>query len=242
MQGSKSLESKLFYQVSLEQLVPTEHLVRRLAEILDLSWARKATRPYYSHTGRPSIAPEVIAKMLLLGFFYNITSERQLMREIQVNLAYRWYLGYDLDDEIPNHSVLSKARRRFGPEFFEQLFGYVGDKEVCCCCTLQSEGVSSSSRSGVRQVTRFDTPYVHRAQEACASRRGRHLLKVRQTCIEGVFGQAKAWHGLARARWRGLVNLLIQACLTATVLNLKKLLCWRDAGKAVSQSISIILD
>ena len=109
MQGSKSLEGQLFYYVSLEQLVPPDHLVRRLAEVLDISWIRRATSAAYSHTGRPSVDPIVIAKMMLLGFLYNISSERQLAREIQVNLAYRWYLGYDLNEAVPNHSVLSNS-------------------------------------------------------------------------------------------------------------------------------------
>ncbi len=129
MQGCKQFEPRLFYQISLEELVPKEHLVRRLADVLDFSWIRLVTASLYSHTGRPSIDPEVVAKLLLLGYLYNISSERQLMRDVQVNLAYRWYLGYDLDEEVPDHSILSKARRRFGLEFFEKLFEYI----LGCC-------------------------------------------------------------------------------------------------------------
>jgi transposase len=125
MQGSKCYQPRIFYQVSLEQLVPQDHLVRQLAKVLDLGWVRQATCNCYSYTGRPSIDPVVIAKMFVLGFLYNIGSERQLMRDIRVNLAYRWYLGYDLDEAIPDHSVLSKARRRLGTEFFEQIFSFV---------------------------------------------------------------------------------------------------------------------
>ena len=108
MQGHKQFEPRLFYKISLNDLVPQNHLVRRLAEVLDFSWIRSATATLYSDTGRPSIDPEVVAKLLLLGYFYNIASERQLMRDVQVNLAYRWYLGYDLDEEIPDHSILSE--------------------------------------------------------------------------------------------------------------------------------------
>src|SRR4030042_1453818 len=100
MQGLKHFEPRLFYQFRLEDFVPQEHLVRRLANVLDFSWVRSQTASLYSHTGRPSIDPDVLAKLLLLGYLYNISSERQLMREGQVNLAYRWYLGYDLDEEI----------------------------------------------------------------------------------------------------------------------------------------------
>lgn len=446
MQGCKHFEPRLFYQVSLDQLVPSEHPVRRLAAVLDFSWVRSATAKYYSHTGKPSIDPLVIAKLLLLGYLFDIQSERQLMRDLQVNLAYRWYLGYDLEESIPDHSVLSKARQRLGLAFFEQLFDYIlqccreaglvkgenvlldstvvqanasldsvtslrykpadywqqlentagpqeaadedieksspssighkrprpqrtcdqkysrtdpqatlyrrpgkepklaykthfladeeqgvitavassaasvddtamvpelieqherccgrpqravgdhlygsqdclgylqdrqiqtvirqrkggnkhggldksefaydaqadvyrcpagqtlrrrrtqknngkafysCDRAVCQDCRLRSVCVSSASPRAVRQVTRFDTPYVEQAALACGSNLGKRLLKKRQTCMEGLFGQAKTWHGLQRARWRGLWKMQLQSLLTAMVLNVKKLL------------------
>lgn len=449
MQGRKDIEPRLFYQISLEQLVPEDHLVRRLDRVLDLGWVRSATAGYYSHLGRPSLDPVVIAKLLVLGYLCNVPSERQLMRDVQVNLAYRWYLGYDLDEAIPHHSDLSKARRRFGVAFSERLFAYIlkrcqqaglvggqtvlidstvvkanasldsvttlryrpaeywqqleqatetasettemppqtpedpresmghkrprpqrscdrkysktdpeasvyhrrgkepkvaykahfmadaregvitavattpaseddtavvpelldqhrqccprpqqavadhlygsqdclgylqdqgietvirprqgGNKhgglskrdfhydaehdvyhcpggqvlrrrrrqrkdgkvfysaepEVCGACPLRAACVRSKFPQGVRQVTRFDNGYVERAQAAYRSPHGRRLLKHRQTCIEGLFGQAKNFHGLGRARWRGRVKMRIQALLTAAVLNLKKLL------------------
>jgi transposase len=90
MQGCKQFEPRLFYQISLNDLVPNNHLVRRVAEVLDVSWIRSATVERYSDTGRPSIDPEVVGKLLLLGYLYNIASERQLICEVQVNLAYRW--------------------------------------------------------------------------------------------------------------------------------------------------------
>lgn len=441
MQGCKQFEPRLFYQISLNDLVPKNHLVRRLAEVLDFSWIRSATVERYSDTGRPSIDPEVVAKLLLLGYLYNIASERQLMREVQVNLAYRWYVGYDLDEAIPDHSILSKARRRLGEVFFEQLFAFalgrcqeVGlvrgetvlmdstvveanasleslttlryrpsdywrhleeqaepqadsgdcdpplgqrrprsrrssdqkysrtdpdaslyhrrgqgsklaykthfladadhgvitsvatssaaaddtsvvpallegherscgrprravadhlygsqdclgflqdkgietvigprqggnahrgmdkrefsydseldiyrcpagrilrrrrtqrsngkafyscDRGVCGHCSLRDQCISSSDLQAVRQVTRFDTAYVELAQGWCSSSRGRRLLMRRQTCMEGLFGQAKSRHGLNRARLRGLSKMHIQGLLTAMVLNVKKLL------------------
>jgi transposase len=446
MQGSKCYQPRIFYQVSLEQLVPEDHLVRQLARVLDLGWVRQVTCDYYSYTGRPSIDPVVIAKMFVLGFLYNIGSERQLMRDIQVNLAYRWYLGYDLDEAIPDHSVLSKARHRLGTDFFEQIFSFVlarcreaglvdgsnllidstgmaanasassitalrytpqqylqqleqtgqdnseddntlgqdGSREerlrdrkrsstdpdatlfrrpggsvlgykahvgadaqsgvitavsvttgssddtaavpqiveqhsknigspatviadgqygsqqcleylqrrdietvirqrsggnkhgklpkdafryeadadvyVCPCGkTMRRFRTDGRSRkayyrcdeslcsvchykrlciggnASARVVTRYDTPYAERAKQACESYRGRRLLRLRQTCIEGLFGQAKLLHGMARARWRGLAKVLMQVLLTASVLNIKKLLAAvaRCAGRAV---------
>jgi len=464
MQGSKHCAGRLFYQVSLESLVPQDHMLRRLARVVELGWVRTATAEHYSNTGKPSIDPVVIAKMMIVGFLYNINSERQLMREIQVNLAYRWYLNYDLDEDIPNHSVLSKARRRLGQHFFEQLFGSVlqlcrqsglidgsnvlidstlvkgnasvetvtalkyspaqyfqqldavaepeeqadvdqrqkgdelgsnrpGDNRLCdqkrsstdtdatlarkgktvvlgykthvcadshegvitavtvstaaaddtsavpelldkhsdaldqmpqrvvadgaygsqdCLAYVQNKGIETviKKRSGgnkhggydkssfvydsvrdiftcpageqlrriradikkskahyqcdavrcgvcvqrmaclgekstakARSVTRFDTPYEARAQASCSSSLGRKLLTVRQTLLEGLFGQGKNFHGLGRARWRGLGNMLIQSLLIATVLNVKKLLSSsRRAASSVAASAGYTFD
>src|SRR5436305_1902434 len=122
MMGQKALVGKLFYQVSLEEFVPAGHLLRRVAEAVDFAVARRLTARFYSHTGQPSVDPVVLFKMALLGYLYGLPSERRLVEEIGVNLAYRWFVGYDLDEAIPDHSVLSKARRRFGPTIYEAFF------------------------------------------------------------------------------------------------------------------------
>ena len=122
MMGRKALAGKLFYQVSLEELVPAGHLLRRVAEAVDFGVARRLTARFYSHTGQPSVDPVVLFKMALLGYLYGLPSERRLIEEIRLNLAYRWFVGYDLDEAIPDHSVLSKARRRFGPTIYEAFF------------------------------------------------------------------------------------------------------------------------
>jgi transposase len=122
MMGYRRFAPKLYYQLSLDRLVPQNHLLRRIAEVIDFSFVYPLARPYYSHTGQPSVDPVVLFKALLIGYLYGITSERRLMEEIQVNMAYRWFLGYDLDEAIPDHSVLSKARVRFGMEVFEAFF------------------------------------------------------------------------------------------------------------------------
>ena len=125
MMGQKDFAPKLFHSLSLSKLVPEGHLVRRLEEVFDLCFVRKLCAPFYSHTGQPSVDPVVVFKMLLLGYFYGITSERRLAEECSLHLAFRWYLGYDLDEPTPNHSVLSKARTRYGRQVFEGFFAHV---------------------------------------------------------------------------------------------------------------------
>ena len=122
MLGQRDFDTKLYYyDLSLDRLVPEDHLLRRLAAV-DFAFVRPLCRPYYSHTGQPSVDPVVLFKMLLIGYLYGITSERRLAEEVSMHLGYRWFLGYDFDVPTPNHSVLSKARARFGPEVFETFF------------------------------------------------------------------------------------------------------------------------
>ena len=122
MNEQPRFEARWYYNLSLERLVPEDHLLRLIANAVDFSFIRPLCRPFYSHTGRPSVDPVVLFKMLLIGYLYGITSERRLARELSLNLAYRWFLGYDFDQPTPDHSVLSKARARFGPEVFEGFF------------------------------------------------------------------------------------------------------------------------
>ena len=96
-----------------------------MANVIDLSFVRDLVRNTYSHTGAPSVDPVVVFKMGLLGYLYGITSERRLAEEIKLNLAYMWFLGYDLDEEPPDHSILSKARTRYGPQAYRQFFSEV---------------------------------------------------------------------------------------------------------------------
>ncbi len=122
MMSVKQKESKLFYNFSLSGHIPKDHFLRKIEEAVDFGFIHDLARPYYSHTGQPGIDPVVLFKMMLIGYLYDITSERKLAQELKVNLAFMYFLGYDLDEETPNHSVLSKARRRFGADIFERFF------------------------------------------------------------------------------------------------------------------------
>jgi transposase len=138
MMGQRQFEFKLYYQLSLDRLVPEEHQLRRIAGAVDFSFVRPLCLPFYSHTGQPSVDPVVIFKMLLVGYLYGITSERRLAQEVSLHLAYRWFLGYDFDEPTPDHSVLSKARARLGSGVFEEFFRQ--SIELCRKAGLLDEG------------------------------------------------------------------------------------------------------
>ena len=103
-------EVQFLYLFDLDKVVPPDHLVRQIDRVLDLSWVHKELAPYYSHTGRPSIDPVLMIRMLLVGYVFALRSERRLCSEVQVNLAYRWFCKLSVEDQIPDHSVFSRAR------------------------------------------------------------------------------------------------------------------------------------
>ena len=127
----KSEQGQLFYAFDLEAVVPDDHLVRQIASVLDLSWVRKELAPHYSHTGRPSIDPELVIRMLILGYVFAIRSERALCREVQLNLAYLWFCGLGIEDKIPDHSAFTRARNERFRE--HDIFRQVFERVVASC-------------------------------------------------------------------------------------------------------------
>jgi transposase len=127
----KSEQGQLFYAFDLEAVVPDDHQVRRIAAVLDLAWVRTELAPHYSHTGRPSIDPELMIRMLILGYVFAIRSERALCREVQVNLAYRWFCGLGIEDRIPDHSAFTRARNERFRE--HDVFRRVFERVVAAC-------------------------------------------------------------------------------------------------------------
>src|SRR4029078_13320208 len=101
---------QFLYAFDLDKVVPPDHLVRQIDGLLDLGWVHKELAPYYSHTGRPSIDPALMIRMLLVGYVFAIRSERRVCAEVQVNLAYRWFCQLGIEDRIPDHSVFCRAR------------------------------------------------------------------------------------------------------------------------------------
>jgi transposase len=167
----KKQEEMFCYGVSLEKRVPPNHPLRKIKQALNLSFVRPAVSQFYGYNGNESVAPEVIVKLMLLLFLDDISSERELMRMLPYRLDYLWFLDYGLDAEVPDHSVLSKARRKWGMPVFKQLF--VQSVEQCV-----EAGLVSGSKIFV------DGSLVD-ANASCASvRRGsRELL----TALSGVY-------------------------------------------------------
>ena len=124
MGRSSQDQGQLFYSFNLEEVVPDDHLVRAIARVLDLSWVRAELAPHYSPIGRPSIDPVLMIRMLIVGYVFAIRSERALCREVQLNLAYRWFCGLGIEDKIPDHSAFSRARNeRFrDSDIFRRVF------------------------------------------------------------------------------------------------------------------------
>ena len=121
--GQQNQQKEFFsYNVDLDRRVRADNPLRQIAAAIDFSFVRAEVEHAYGHNGNVSVDPVVILKMMLLLFWDNIASERQLMGIIPERLDYLWFLGYGLNDPVPNHSVLSKARARWGVEVFEQLF------------------------------------------------------------------------------------------------------------------------
>src|SRR6266699_3814002 len=122
MMGQKERSFAPLVKVSLEELVPQDHFYRHLEKSLDLSFVREFVQETYAGAGRPSIDPVVFFKLQLVMFFEAIRSERLLMRHAADRLSVRWYLGYDLDDPLPEHSSLSRIRTRYGLDVFRRFF------------------------------------------------------------------------------------------------------------------------
>jgi len=129
MLGHKVRHFRPLTAICLEDLVLEDNFYRQVERSIDLSFVRELAVKFYSNIGRPSIDPVVFFKLQLIAFFEGIRPERRLMETVNLNLAHRWFIGYDLDEPVPDHSSLSKIRERFGLEVFQQFFEHI--VELC---------------------------------------------------------------------------------------------------------------
>lgn len=166
----KQGERKLFYYgVNLEKRIPEDNLLRRIGKLVDFGFVRKQVSESYGRNGHVSEDPIVIVKLMFLLYLEAVKSERELMRTLPMRLDWLWFLGMDLESEIPDHSVLSKARKRWGPEVFEELFvkvvrmcveaGLVGDGKIHVDGSLVDADASRDS------VKRADIERIYRETE-----------------------------------------------------------------------------
>jgi transposase len=158
MMGQQNRSDSLFYYFRLEEQIPADHLLRMIDGHVDFRFVREQLKDFYSSTGRPSIDPEVLLRLLLVGYLYGITSERRLMDEVRMHLAYRWFTRLGFDQEIPDHSTLSKNRhgrfRQSGVfrKVFEEIVrrcleaGFVEGRNVAVDGTLVGANASQQSR------------------------------------------------------------------------------------------------
>ena len=128
MMGKKERQFAPLINISLEELVPADHFYRHLERTLDLSFVREFVQETYAGGGRPSIDPVVFFKLHLVMFFEGIRSERLLMRHAEDRLSVRWFLGYDFDEPLPDHSSLTRIRERYGVEVFRRFFEAIVDQ------------------------------------------------------------------------------------------------------------------
>ncbi|MGA8598191.1 MAG: transposase [Bryobacteraceae bacterium] len=131
MMGQHTRSESLFYYFRIEDHIPDDHLLRLVDRHIDFAFVREALKASYSHTGRPSVDPEVLLRILLIGYLYGITSERRLVEDVGMHLAYRRFTGLGFDQEIPHHSTFSKNRHGCFQE--SQLFLDLFERVVQQC-------------------------------------------------------------------------------------------------------------
>src|SRR3974377_174853 len=129
-------QGHLFYEFRLDEVVPEDHLVRKIDAVLDLSWVHAELAPHYATLGRPSVDPVLMIRILIIGYVFGLRSERLLCREVQVNFAYRWFCKLGIEHKIPDHSAFSRARNeRFrDSDIFRRVFERV--VEACIAANL----------------------------------------------------------------------------------------------------------
>jgi transposase len=185
-------QGRLFYSFRLEEAVPDDHLVRKVAAVLDLSWVHAELAPHYPENGRPSIDPELMIRILIIGYVFAIRSERALCRDVQVNLAYRWFCGLSIEDKVPDHSAFSRARNeRFrDSDIFRRVFEHV--VETCIAAGLVGgEGFAVDASLIVADANKQRSiPGAEWNKERAAKDASRAVQEYLATLDDAAFGAA----------------------------------------------------
>lgn len=169
-------QASLFYTgINLEERIRSNHVLRKVAQRVDFDFVYAEVKQSYGHNGNVSVPPPMILKLMVLLVLYNVRSERELMATIPERLDWLWFLGLELDSEIPNHSVLSKARKRWGAEHFRRFFerivwqcvesGLVDGRKLFCDSSLVGADASCNSVIDTQGLKRYLSP-AYRELEA----------------------------------------------------------------------------
>ena len=185
-------QGEFFYSFRLGEAVPGDHPIRQIASVLDLSWVHSELAPFYPNLGRPSIDPELMIRMLIVGYVFAIRSERALCRDVQVNLAYRWFCGLSIEDKVPDHSAFSRARHeRFRESgMFRRVFERV--VEACIAAGLVGgEGFAVDASLIVADANKQRSVPGTEWQKACAGETSsRAMREYLATLDDAAFGAA----------------------------------------------------
>ena len=234
MMGRQSRQMAMVF-VDIESLIPETHLLRKIERMVSFNFIYDLLAPYYPATGRPSVDPVSMFKMLLIGYLYGIKSERRLVEEVQLNIAYRWFCGFELDDTIPNHSTFSKTRTRKWQQsnLFQKAF-YEIVKQCIDSGLIDGEAMAADGSYIPANVSRES--WIVGTPEYLA------MMRLRKIWAEGSFSVLKREHCISRIRKRGILAATEECLLAAMALNLKRmakchlslspnlLFCWNHCG------------
>ncbi|CDX43809.1 transposase [Mesorhizobium sp. ORS 3359] len=189
MLGRKERDQlELFMTGSLRQLIPDDHILAKVDRVLDLSWLRGEVADLYcDDNGRPGIDPEVAVRLMLAGFLLGIVHDRRLMREAQVNIAIRWFVGYGLHEALPDHSSLTRIRQRWGEERFRRIFQRT--VQACIAAKIAKGEIVHVDASLIRADVSWDSLAVRHmeavsaANEDAEARKSRKTGKFKKVCV-----------------------------------------------------------
>lgn len=237
MLGKDEEKQSQFMFVNLDEFVPQDHLLRTIKRSIDFSFIYDKVKDLYSPVGRGSVDPVLLVKMLLIGYWYGIASERKLEQEVKLNLAYRWFLGLDLAEAVPDHSTISQNRRRRfkNSPLFQEIFDSIGHlKEAhidkvyaaktkdCKVCPNRKSCIGPKQKFRILKVALFHE-YNKRNRDRATTEDYARIQRLRRIWCEGSFGVLKAQHNMAMTYKRGLVNIQEQCLLSASALNIKRM-------------------
>ena len=244
MQGKKDFTPKLFYSMSLDRLVPQDDFYRKLNYIVDLRFLYKQTERYYGTEGQNSIDPVVFFKICIVGYLNNIVSDRTLIRFCSDSLSVRLYLGYDLDEELPWHSTISRTRQLLGKDVFLALFQEV----LRLCCEKGMECCGEKSHFKKISHSEYHQEYQRQHQKLTKNERyAKHMSKLRSDTVEPVLGTLLNFMGMKKIYARGIEQAKKHVLMASLCYNLKKMmrlraqkaqiqLCYAQTTEAIQSS------